>query len=605
MYTLDYETVGIDSRPHYPPKPVGVGIKHDDEAGYYLGWGHPEDNNCTEQEAVTALQQIWASGEPLLFQNGKFDLDVAEVHHDLPFPSWERIHDTQFLLYLENPHARQLGLKPSAERILDWPPEEQDRLKQWILGHVPEARPSTWGAYICRSPGTLCGEYCIGDVDRTRALYNHLYPHIVEGGMEGAYDRERRLMPILLGAERFGMRVDIGKLEQDALVFESAFVKANEAIYTACGSDSINLDSPAQVGPALIKQGHIVESRLLLTPTGKLSLAKDSLAGAVDNIDLLHMLRYRGALKTCLSTFIRPWAVMGNEAGGRLHTTWHQTRGAQEKGGTRTGRLSSSHPNLTNVPNDLARNTTPPTGFPSLPLMRSYLLPEEGHVWLKRDYSSQEIRVLAHFEDGALMRQYIDNPNLDPHQFAADLIEQLTGHGLDRADTKRIAFSILYGSGIKALAADLMVEFYLAKQFKELYNAAFPDVAELNADIKKRGDQGLPVRTVGGRLIFAESGKNGRSFSYKLLNHLIQGSASDITKQGVINYAEAGGCQMLALVHDENNVSCPADQVDAQAKLMGECMADVPGFDVPLTSDLYLGTNWETAQKIIKKDVAA
>lgn len=596
MYTLDYETEAIGSRPdQYPPRPVGIGIKHNDQPGRYLGWGHPEGNNCTEQEAVNELIAVWNSGETLLFQNAKFDLDVAEVHHGLHLPEWSRVHDTQFLLYLYDPHARQLGLKPSAERILDWPPEERDLVQEWVMRHVHGARKSDWGAHICRAPGDLVGPYCVGDIDRTFALYEHLYPRIVEQGMEGAYDRERQLMPVLLQAERFGIRVDLPKLQADLEVYEAAFVDVSQRVYDAIGTTDINLDSPAQVGPALIEAGLADESKFARTEkTGKLSMAKDSLAGAVECPTLLGLLGYRGALKTCLGTFMRPWEGMAAGT-GRIHTTWHQTRGEQEKGGTRTGRLSSANPNFTNVPNDLAR-TPPPDGLPALPLMREYLLPEQGHVWLKRDYSSQEVRALAHFEDGALMRQYMANPDLDPHQFAADLITDLTGNSLTRSDTKRIAFSILYGSGINALAADLGVEYHEAARFKELYLAAFPGVRDLSADIKLRGRQGLPVRTIGGRLIYAERGVNGRDFSYKLLNHLIQGSAADITKQGVINYARAGGAQLLAIVHDEINVSVPMDKAAHESEVLKECMADI-SIDVPLTSDYYVGRNWEDADQ--------
>lgn len=591
MFTIDYETEAIAHRPVYPPKPVSVAIKHDGLPATFYAWGHPEGNNCTEAEAVKALQDVWASGEPLLFQNGKFDLDVAEVHHGLPIPHWSRIHDTQFLLYLHNPHARSLALKPSAERILDWPPEEQDLVKLWVMSNVAGAKLSDWGAYICRVPADIVEPYCIGDVDRTYALYCHLFPYIVEHGMEGAYDRERELMPILLGAERHGIRVDIYTMQQDLLMYENAFDRVSNMLVDMLGD--INYNSGAQLANALLSNGYAAS--LPLTPTGKFQTNQEALMSSVSNTELLKLLGYRGALKTCLGTFMRPWEAMACQT-GRVHSTWHQTRGEQDKGGTRTGRLSSANPNLTNVPNDLAKRP-PPKGCPPLPLMRSYLLPEPGHVWLKRDYSSQEIRVLGHFEDGALMNQYIANPYLDPHQFAADLIIHLTGHTLTRNDVKRIAFSILYGSGAAALAKDLGVEPWQAQQFKNLYMAAFPDVEALSRDIKKRGRLGLPVRTVGGRLIFAEA-HGGRDFSYKLLNHLIQGSAADITKEGVINYHNAGGCQMLALVHDENNVSCPEDEIMKQSTLMEECMADIKGFDVPLTSDLYVGSNWETAKKV-------
>ena len=308
-YTIDYETLGIGPRPHeYPPKPVGVGIKHNDQPGVYLSWGHPEENNCTEEEAVQRLREIWASGEPLLFQNGRFDLEVAEAHHGLPYPDWERVHDTQFLLYLYDPHARQLGLKPSSERILDWPAEEQDRLRAWVLGHVAEATGKTWGAYICRAPGDLVGEYCIGDVDRTWALFEYLYPYILENGMEEAYNRERELAPILVQMEQHGIRLDMPKLEADLEVYEASFDTISNQLMDKLGD--INFNSGQQLAHALIDRGYVEEASLPRTPTGKLSTSQEALQSAVDNPTLLPMLAYRGALKTCLSTFMRPWTAM-------------------------------------------------------------------------------------------------------------------------------------------------------------------------------------------------------------------------------------------------------------------------------------------------------
>jgi DNA polymerase-1 len=598
MWTIDFETEAIGPRPaEYPPKPVGLGLKHYDKPGYYLSWGHPEENNTTEEKAREALARIYASGEPLLFHNCKFDLEVAEAHWDLPIPHWEQVHDTQFLLYLENPHARALGLKPSAERLLDWPPEERDALRDWILAHVKEAKKSTVGAYIARAPGELVGTYCIGDVDRTYALYQHLAPYIEREGMWEAYVRERKLMPVLLEMEKRGMRVDVARLEEDLEVAERSFALVGERLQDMLGD--INYNSGDQLAAALLSKGYATS--LPRTPTGRYSTSQDALASHVEHPTLLPMLAYRGALKTLLSTFMRPWMAQAKAANGRLNTTWHQTRGATDKGGTRTGRLSSSGPNLTNVPNPFDREM--PEGCTPIPMMREYLLPEEGHVWLKRDYSSQEVRTLAHFEDGALLKQYLSNPDLDPHQFAADLIEELTGNTLDRGYTKRIAFSILYGSGITSLSADLNVGYEDGKRFKELYLAAFPDVRELISDVKRSGRKGEPVRTLGGRLIYAEVGADGRDFSYKLLNHLIQGSAADMTKEGLIQYADVKSSDVLitAAVHDEVNASVPEELAKSESEVLREAMCDATGaalnFDCPITTELYAGVNWEDADQ--------
>lgn len=606
MYTVDFETEGIDGNPSVtPPPPVGVSIKHDHHESCYYAFGHPEQNNCVEDTARAALAKVWDSGEPLCFQNSKFDLSVAEHYWGLELPPWQRVHDTQFLIYLFDPHARTFALKPSAERILSVAPEERDELMEWVLANVrgtsqAKSSPHYWGAHIHRAPGDLVGRYANGDTDRTYALYQHLSDWVRSNDVTPAYDRERELMPILLGAERHGVPCDLPRLQADLEVYETAYARVDDEIRALLKAD-VNVGSSKELVPAILAAGLADETTWPRTPTGKFSTAQSALQSAVEHPALVPLLAYRGALKTCLTTFMRPWEHMASYYGGRLHAEWHQTRGEAKKGGTKTGRMSCSNPNLTNVANEFA--VPIPEGYPELPLMRDYLIPEEGHRWLKRDYSSQEVRVLAHFEDGSLMRKYQENPNLDPHQWAAEMIREQSGHSMPRVAVKRIVFSILYGTGNSSLAAELGVDLGTAALFKRLYMDNMPDVRELVQDIRARAKAGLPVRTVGGRLIYCEPPgyskkfKRHMTFEYKVLNHLIQGSAADITKQGIINHHNARGSSFyMAAVHDEMNISAPVEQEDHYMSVLAHEMQRVP-LDVPLTTDGYRGNTWRDADE--------
>jgi DNA polymerase I-like protein with 3'-5' exonuclease and polymerase domains len=600
IVTIDFETEGIKARPQYPPIPVGVGIKVDDQPGEYFGWGHPTGNNSTFEAARAALAAVWASGAGILCHNAKFDLDVAQKHMDLPLPPWERLHDTQFLLYLANPHAKSYALKPSAERLLGWAPEEQDEVRTWVLANVPgttQARggKNFWAGHICLAPGDLVGRYCVGDVDRTYALYQHLMPMIENSGMGRAYDRERRLLPTLLRAERRGIRFDLERASRDEVLFGNAFEQADRRIRERLGlTESVNLNSGDELADALLKAGAVKE--LPLTPTGRVSTAKGALEGHIEDPELFKLLRYRGVLKTCLGTHLSPTLRMAEDCGGRVHTNWHQTRGDYGRGGTVTGRMSSSSPNVTNLPNDFSGCDV--DGLPHPPIIRQYFLPEPGHLWLKRDYCAQEMRVLAHFENGTLMEAFQAAPDLDPHAYAGDLIQRQTGTRLERKPVKTTAFSILYGSGVKHLSEALSVPYDSAQRVRELYLGTFPDVKGLMRDVTLRGESNQPVRTVGGRLIYVEPPDKGRSFAYKMLNHLIQGSAADITKQGVLNAVEVlnEGQEFIATVHDEISFSVPGELLEKSAKLLREAMADFR-IDVPLTSDCYVGHTWAEADE--------
>jgi DNA polymerase I-like protein with 3'-5' exonuclease and polymerase domains len=594
IVTIDFETEAIEDRPHYPPRPVGVAIKGRG-VSTYLAWGHPEGNNCNIEGAREALQAIWADDVDLLFHNAKFDIDVAETWMDVDMPSWDRVHDTMFLLYLYNPHARTVALKPASENLLDWPAEERDELHDWIMAYTGCTRKKKAGAWIAHAPAELVGRYAKGDTDRTSALFNFLMPYIEENEMLEAYNRERQLMPILLESERHGILVDTARLTEDLHSWEANLIIVDTEIMQTMGiTDPDIIGSPKQLGDALEAKGLADPTKWLPTKKGHRSVSKDSLGAAVDNKRLLGLLGYRGALKNALSTFLRPWhGLTVGQNYDRLHTSWHQVRNP-EGYGTRTGRISSTRPNFANVPNEY---DAPPEGYPELPLVRSYLLPDKGHVWLKRDYSAQEIRILAHFEDGSLMEAFKEDANMDPHAFAAALIEEVTTIKLNRGATKIIAFSICYGKGTKMLAVDLGVEYPMGFQLKQGYFDAFPGIKDLSKDVKDIGDEGSAVRTVGGRLMYAEPPINGRRFSYKLLNHLIQGSASDLTKQGIIDYYDQGGVgHLLAQVYDEVNLSVPVSYVRYQNDLLETAMAGIElALDVPLTSDLYIGETWHDA----------
>src|SRR5262249_51060853 len=135
---LDFETLPIEPRPRYPPLPVGVAIRVPGRKPRYYAWGHPSGNNCTFEEARAAVGEVWQSERPILGHNvAKFDHEVARVHMGLPGLPWERLHDTLPMLFLNDPRATDYQLKPSAERLLGLPPEEQDAVLNWLVEHQP------------------------------------------------------------------------------------------------------------------------------------------------------------------------------------------------------------------------------------------------------------------------------------------------------------------------------------------------------------------------------------------------------------------------------------------------------------------------------------
>jgi len=634
--TVDFETEKIQSRPAYPPIPVGVSIQGTAGQPRYYGWGHKHGgNNCTKEEARKALLKVWDHPDGLLFHHAKFDIDVAEEHLDLPLPDWQHTHDTAFLIYLEDPRLFSFELKPCAEKFLGLPPEEQNELKDWILarpnkewieshlgidpitGKRETVKPSTWGAYISYAPGKIVGRYANGDTFRTKGLFNHLWPRVVvQRGMGEAYDRERRLIRHLLQSERDGVRLDHKRLRRDIRDYQLLLQRIDDRIRKKCKRD-INIDSGQELAEALCDAGLADEGLMGFTQSGKLQTNKNAIKEGVTDLETKALILYRGPLTTCLSTFMLPWLESADRSGGFMYTSWNQVKhgDGKNKVGTSTGRLSST-PNFQNVPKEF-----PPLAFvskdepglmgitksqlktlterlklttmPTLPLCRGYIVPyTDDDILIDRDYSQQELRLLGHYEEGVLMQAYQDNEWLDMHEYARQLIKKITGRLYPRKPVKNTNFGIIYGQGPTSLAVKNDTSVQEAREIIDAVLEAFPGIQGIMDDMKDRAEAEEPIRTLGGREYycepptFVEKFRRVMSFDYKLINLLIQGSAADATKEAIIRWCEAKpkDDRFLMTVHDETLGSAPKGRVHDAMKLMRECMESID-VDVPLLTE--------------------
>lgn len=616
--TVDFETAPIQARPEYPPAPVGVAIQRpEDRKPTYYAWGHPTENNCSKRDAVRAMQSVWRGATPVVFHNAKFDVDVAQTHFDLPVLPWERVHDTMFLLFLYDPHAPDLQLKPSGERILGLPPEEQDELKQWILTHRAQIfqehgyafKPAQWGGAIAYAPGGIVGRYACGDIVRTQGLFKKLWPQIVERGMLRAYDRERELLPILLENERVGMRIDLRALRNDTRVYQASLEAVDVWLRKRLKAGSLNLDNDGELADALSRSGVVQDEAWSLTDTGRRSVSKKNLLPEhYQDQKVASALGYRNRLTTCLKMFMLPWERQALARGdSHISTNWNQVRQAHSNfsGGTRTGRPSTSDPNFLNISKtwDDKDDGYEHPGFiksaPPLPLVRRYILPDKNEVFCHRDYNGQELRILGHFEDGALLEAYKANPRMDVHAHVATLIEETTGLEYHRTQVKVTNFRRIYGGGAPATAGALNISIDAAKQLLTAHGKALPGVRDLQQQITAIAKGGDPIITWGGREYYVEPPRYDKRFDrwmeyyYKLLNYLIQGSAADATKQAILNFHNHPNrhSRFLVTVYDEINISAPKLLVKQQMEVLRESM-ECLDFDVPMLSEGKTGPNW-------------
>ena len=594
MIVLDFETYPIvPLRPHYPPKPVGLAIK----------WEHNAPEYVTGDERMReALCRAQESKLPLIFHNAPFDVAVAEECLDVPAFDWSLVHDTMILAFLFDPYG-PLGLKELTKTLLDMPNDDVSELHSWIMANKAAIEREygatitkrNIGAYICAVPEPMRKRYALADVERTYHLFRYLAPHIVEdAGLLKAYKREMHIAPILLDNARAGLRVDKLRLERDILDYQRALWRADSYVRTVIGAE-FNLDSNDELIAALIRTGEIDPAKLPKTLTGKISANKEALHP--DNFkspSLAHVLGYRSRLATCLTTFMVPWQKQAHEWGGRISTQWHQTRA--EAGGMKTGRIGSSDHNFLNLPKSFVGRDD---GYqhpsviqvPELPLCRQYILPEEGHVFLHRDFDGQELRMFAHFEQGALMEQYQQNPNLDVHSYIKAVCDELSGRDLDRTKVKIMNFTALYGGGIPAIAKRLRISREDAVRFKRLHDRALPGRLLLNEEIVRLSRRGEKIRTWGGRLYGMPPGDVGEDTSYKLLNYLIQGSSADLTKQSIVYWHTRAKARLLTTVYDEINVSAHKDYAEQEMRILKESM-EAPRCRVAMLSKGKQGPNW-------------
>lgn len=662
--TVDFETYGIEGRPDYPPEPVSVSIKQWGRKPKFYAWGHVAGgNNCSKAEARKALQAVWKHKAGLLFQNAKFDVDVANVHFGLPIPSWDRIHDTMFLIYLEDPRLMSFGLKECAEHFLDWPPEEQDAVKAWLLdkehkkwveshlgidpktGKPETVKPSTFGKFIAYAPGDVVGPYANGDVDRTEALFKYLWKSVIlERAMAEPYEREQRLMPHLLQSERDGMRLDQRRLKRDVQMYDQTLEKIDGYIQRRTKRPSLNVDSGRELAEGLVAANLADPDEMGYTKTGLIQTNKDAIERGVTDPVIRGLLSYRGPLSTCLKTFMRPWLATAERADGLLFTNWNQVKHTESgsRVGTSTGRLSST-PNFQNIPKTFTKliellgflaSTAKPTtkqvaaaqrkldalkgrlklpkGLPDLPRVRSYVIPyASDHVLIDRDFSQQEIRILAHYEDGPLKEAYLADLWMDMHEQTRQMIHDMIGILYERKPVKNTNFGIIYGQGGPSLAVKNKITVQESRDLIKAVLAVFPGVADIMDDMKQRARDNEPIRTWGGREYYCEEPKwvekfrRVMSFDYKLINLLVQGSAADATKEAAIRWAEAKheDTRFYMNVHDQLTGSTPKKLMRQEMEVMRETMEGLE-FDVPLLSEgEWSDSNWADLKQYDKAGV--
>lgn len=396
---------------------------------------------------------------------------------------------------------------------------------------------------------------------------------------------ELPLSAILREMEQAGVRIDVPMLKQAETQLNEELQTLEQQIYTSA-STTFNINSPKQVGEVLFDQLQL-DAKAKKSKNGQYSTSEEVLLALKPKHPVVGMILAYRELKKLISTYISALPTYINPTTGKIHTTYNQTV-------TATGRLSSSNPNLQNLPIRSERGQ----------LIRQAVIPDEGCLFLSADYSQIELRLMAHFsQDPHLVEAF--RSGQDIHAATAAKIfnvplEEVTKD--QRRQAKTANFGIIYGISAFGLAQQLDCSRSEAKALIDGYFAAFPGVIDYIEQQKQLArEQGYAVTLFGRKRYLPDILSHNatvRSFAERnAVNSPIQGTAADIIKMAMVTIhrrlkEEGLKAQMIMQVHDELNFNVPQNEVDKVREIVVNEMQNVVHLTVPLIADCGVGTNW-------------
>jgi DNA polymerase-1 len=574
---------------------LGISLAADTGENLYIPVGHIDNENNQEpwdylREQLGRVYQVkvganiiydleWLQREGVAVKGPLFDVLIAEA----------LIDENQFVYNLDRLAQKYLNLAKDKSVL------EELCKEQGLRGDFRQ--------HLHLFNSSAVREYALADTTLPLLIAKKQRDALKEQGLGKVFDIEMRLVPLLLQMRTNGCRIDINKAHGLRRELLQKKEELEQKIYSS-GLDPRSTDAGRQ------KLAQFFDSKGIeyeMTPrTGKPKFDAEFLQ-RFDYPEIKTLRNYK-KIDKFVGTFLDS-QLLGTHKDGRIHAYFNQMKATD--GGTVTGRFSSSRPNLQNIPSrgQLGK------------LCRSLFLPEDGELFGSLDYSQIEYRILCHYARGdsgdAVRKAFVENPNLDIHQWCADII------GITRTQAKTTNFGIIYGQGLAKTAETLELNVDEAKDFLKNFNGKMPFIRQTSDHACGLAIQRGYVHTFLGRrrhfdrwepanfddkrppldypAAKAEYDHVKRAFTYRALNAVIQGSAADLLKLAMVTAYEAGVFKVLTpltTVHDELNVSVPNTEIgikmfDKLKEIMQTCYT----FKVPILVEGALGKNWEEAKK--------
>lgn len=568
ILSLDTETTSTNP---IDAELVGLSFSVEEKKAFYVA---VPDNREEAQKIVNIFKPLYENPEILkIGQNLKYDLEVL---HNYGVSLAEPMFDTMIAHYLIQPELRH-NMDYMAETLLHYRTIHIEELigeRGRNQRNMRDLKPAE--VY----------EYAAEDADITLRLYNVLLPKLKECGAEQLfYEIEMPLMPVLAEMELNGIRIDTESLAETSSILTSRMRQLETQIYEAAGEE-FNIASPKQVGEILFGKMKIVD-KPKKTKTGQYVTSEEVLQQLRHKNHIVDdILAHRG-LKKLLGTYVDALPKLINRRTGHIHTSFNQAV-------TSTGRLSSSDPNLQNIP---------VRGEDGKEIRRCFI-PEEGCLFFSADYSQIELRVMAHLSGDENMAEAFRLGH-DIHAATAAKIykEDIADVTRDqRTKAKRANFGIIYGITVFGLAERLDISRAEAAQLIDGYFASFPKVAQYMEQSKETARaKGYAETFFHRRRYLPDINSHNatvRNFAERnAINAPIQGSAADIIKIAMVRIsrkfkAEGIKSKMILQVHDELNFSVIPEEKEKVQRIVLEEMQNAYPLNVPLVADCGWGANW-------------
>ena len=550
---------------------VGLSFACEEKEAWYVAVPAEREQ---AKKYVNIFKKVYESPEIIkVGQNVKYDIQVLKNYGiEVKAPLW----DTMIAHYLINP-GRENNMDSMAESLLHY---QTIHIEQ-LIGPKGPAQKSMRNL----SPAEVY-QYAAEDADITLRLKNVLEPKLKEVGAEELFhDIEMPLVPVLADMERNGVRLDTKALDDVRTTFTQRMTELEQEIYQLAG-ESFNIASPRQVGEILFGKLKIVE-KAKKTKTGQYQTSEEVLQSLSSKHPIVEKILAHRGLKKLIGTYVDALPRLINPNTGHIHTSFNQCV-------TTTGRLSSSDPNLQNIPVNSEDGKE----------IRKTIIPDEGEIFFSADYSQIELRVMASMSgDENMIEAFTSNADIHAATSAKIFhkpISEVTKE--ERSKAKRANFGIIYGISVFGLAQNMGIDRSEAKALIDGYFATFPGVHTFMEESKKTAAEKGYAETLYHRRRYLPdiTSRNGtvRAIAERnAINAPIQGTAADIIKIAMVRIyqrfkAEGLKSKMILQVHDELNFSVVPEEKFHVKQLVLEEMQNAAALKVPLIADCGFGLNW-------------